>query len=95
MRGESGHFIVCGLGQCGFRVARLLRRMDEPVTAISLRTRDDWVRQAEADGVRVLQGDARDVALLDSAGLAGARALIAATDQDRSEERRVGKECRL
>ena len=82
MDDRSEHIIVCGMGQCGFRVACLLRRLGRQVTAISLATREDWIRQAEAEGVRVLVGDARDAHLLDQAGIAAARGLIAATDQD-------------
>ena len=79
---KRGHVVVCGLGHVGYRAVHLLRRLGEEVTAITLPTRDDWVRSAEAAGVRVLVGDARDGALLIDAGVEGAVALIAATDHD-------------
>src|SRR5947208_3268458 len=77
-----GHFVVCGMGQVGYRVTSLLLDLGEKVSVITLPTRSDWVRTVEARGVRVLVGDARDDALIAEAGIDEARALIAATDQD-------------
>jgi Trk K+ transport system NAD-binding subunit len=70
------------MGNVGYRVVQLLRRLGEPVTVVSGPTRDEWLRVAAEDGVRILRGDARDEALLAQAGLAEARAVIAATDDD-------------
>jgi Trk K+ transport system NAD-binding subunit len=78
----AGHFIVCGMGQVGYRIVQLLQRLGERVTVISLASRDDWLRDAEASGARVMTGDARDERLLLESGLLEARALIAATDRD-------------
>lgn len=78
----TNHVIVCGMGQVGYRVATLLRRLGEEVTVVTLAARPAWIRAAEADGVKVLTGDARDPEVLMAAGLQEARALIMATDQD-------------
>src|SRR5215211_7003736 len=78
----AGHFIVCGMGQIGYRVTDLLWRLGEQVVVITLAPRADWLREVQARGVRVLVGDVRDHALLTEADVAGARALIAATDKD-------------
>lgn len=78
----QGHVIVCGMGQVGYRIVTLLRRLGEPVAVITQATRNDWVRDARASGVEVLMGDGRDAQLLCEAGVDGARALIAATDHD-------------
>jgi Trk K+ transport system NAD-binding subunit len=71
------------MGQVGYRVVDLLLRLGEPVQVITLTSpRDGWIREVQERGVTVLIGDARDPILLAQAGLDGARALIAATDQD-------------
>jgi Trk K+ transport system NAD-binding subunit len=78
----SGHFIVCGLGDVGYRIVELLQRLGEPVTVITERALEDRLRAADAFGVRVIVGDARSDRLLREAGLGAAKGLIAATDKD-------------
>src|SRR5450432_2870912 len=78
----AGHFIVCGMGQSGYRIVSLLLRLGEKVTVIAQEVRDEWRKATLARGVEVIQGDARDVTLLIQAGLAKASALIATTDND-------------
>lgn len=78
----SGHIIVCGMGNVGFRVVELLHRLGESVVAITEQIREERRLAAEAQGIRVLLGDARSDALLLAADLASAKALIAATDKD-------------
>jgi len=79
---EPGRFIVCGMGQCGYRIVRLLLRLGEPVTVIALEVRDEWRRAVESRGGVVHIGDARDADVLVRFGLVNAKALIAATDND-------------
>jgi Trk K+ transport system NAD-binding subunit len=76
------HIIVCGLGHVGYRIVDLLLSLGEPVTVVTLQTREEWVEDVEERGATVLRGDARDQRLLEKAGLLQARALIAATDVD-------------
>ncbi len=78
----TGHVIVCGLGRVGHGIAELLLRAGEQVTIVTLDARDEWVRAVTARGARVMRGDARDGERLAEAGIAGARALIAATTDD-------------
>lgn len=78
----TGHCIVCGLGDIGYRVVELLHRLGETVTVVTLAAREERRRAAEARGVRVLLGDARVEQLLLDAGLASAKLVIAATDAD-------------
>jgi Trk K+ transport system NAD-binding subunit len=78
----SGHIIVCGMGDVGYRVVELLHRMGESVVVVTEKVHDDRRRMAEAFGVRVILGDARDDRRLHEAGLASAKAVIAATGQD-------------
>ncbi len=78
----AGHFIVCGMGDVGYRIVELLHRLGESVVVITERVRDERRQTAEAFGVRILLGDARNDRLLEEAGLATAQAVIAATGED-------------
>ncbi|HSF43563.1 MAG TPA: NAD-binding protein [Thermoanaerobaculia bacterium] len=78
----SGHSIVCGLGDVGYRIVELLHRLGETVVVITEEVREERRQTAEAFGVRVIVGDARNDRLLLEAGLESARALVAATDED-------------
>lgn len=78
----TGHCIVCGMGDIGYRVVELLHRLGEEVVVITSEAREERRRIAEALGVRIVTGDARVDQNLHEAGLASARLLIAATDQD-------------
>jgi Trk K+ transport system NAD-binding subunit len=78
----KGHFIVCGMGRVGFRIVELLVRLGEPVTVINKILREEWQREAQEWGVRIITGDARDERLMEEAGIQTARALIVATDSD-------------
>ncbi len=78
----SGHIIVCGMGDVGYRVVELLHRLGEKVVVITLGADGDRLRRAEAFGVEIIVGDARDDQRLQQAGLGSAKAVVAATDQD-------------
>jgi Trk K+ transport system NAD-binding subunit len=70
------------MGHVGWRVAKLLRRLGEDVTIVTLEARGDWRALAERAGIGVVIGDARDESLLAGIGLPAARAVVATTDQD-------------
>jgi len=36
------HFIVCGMGQSGYRIVNLLLRLGERVTVVAQEARDEW-----------------------------------------------------
>jgi len=78
----TGHYIVCGMGHLGYRIADLLLRLGEGVAVITEGSREDWVGDVEARGARIVRGDARSAARLRDAGIDGARALIAAIKLD-------------
>lgn len=77
----EGHFVVAGLGGIGFRLARELVRNGEIVVAIEQREDGEFVQAARELGP-VIQGNAKTVESLRKAGVGGAKALIAATDDD-------------
>ncbi|MEQ1933255.1 MAG: NAD-binding protein, partial [Fimbriimonadaceae bacterium] len=74
--------LVCGLGQVGFRVARLLAQTGHQVTAVSLDLRQEFEDQLLNLGVKIKRGDARAESSLFDAGIIDADALIACTDDD-------------
>ena len=90
MRGEAwqkvlastmhDHVILCGLGHVGFRVAQELLRQDEDFAVLSKASK--FVEQVRRQDVPVLEGDARDETLLEDAGVARARCIVVATDDD-------------
>ena len=79
---EGGHVVLCGLGRIGRGILDLLRRLGERVTVITLPSLADARDPAPDEDLRILKGDARDEGLLAQGGLARAKALIAATDDD-------------
>ncbi|MDP9122305.1 MAG: NAD-binding protein [Acidobacteriota bacterium] len=78
----SGHVIVCGMGDVGYRVVELLHRLGESVQVVTAQARPERRLAAEAHGISVAIGDARAEELLLEAGLLEAKALLAATDND-------------
>lgn len=78
----AGHCIVCGMGDVAYRVVELLHRLGEEVVVIAREVRDDRRRMVDARNIRILTGDARNEQLLQEAGLAAAKAVVAATGED-------------
>ncbi len=78
----SGHSIVCGMGDVGYRIIELLHRLGEDIVVVTQEASEERLADANARGIRILRGDARNEQLLLEADLASARAVIASTDQD-------------
>jgi Trk K+ transport system NAD-binding subunit len=79
---DSGHIIVCGLGNVGFRVVQELHRQGERVVVIE-RTRDTaFIPTARRLGVAVIVGDATVAEVLRQAHTAQAKAVVAATSNE-------------
>ncbi len=74
--------IVVGLGQVGFRVASLLRRLGEQVTVITLDGRAEFLEAVRNSGAQIIEGDARSERVLVESGIATAKALICTSDND-------------
>src|SRR3954468_10208066 len=76
------HVIVCGLGRVSLRVVmQLLESGYEPVV-IERDWESEFVERTLNLKVPVIKGDARELATLRQAGLARARAIVAAVDDD-------------
>ncbi|MEI8289184.1 MAG: NAD-binding protein [Verrucomicrobiota bacterium] len=76
-----GHIVVAGLGSIGFRVMRELARRGETVVAIEREANGRFLEPARAWGP-VIVGNARLPETLRKAGAAGAKAVLAITDDD-------------
>ncbi|MGE0775188.1 MAG: YbaL family putative K(+) efflux transporter [Sphingomonadaceae bacterium] len=72
----QGHVILVGYGRVGHLIARELKNRGRPFIVIE--DQPDTVRQAEADGVEILNGDALDPRTLEAAGIAQAGKLLIA-----------------
>jgi voltage-gated potassium channel len=76
----SDHFIICGFGRVGRQVARDLRGATTRHVVIDNNTENR--EAARAIGVPYIEGEAADEELLERAGIARARGVIACVDSD-------------
>jgi voltage-gated potassium channel len=74
------HYIICGYGRVGRRVAEEFRASG--VQYVVLDFHEDAIAAANARGELLIQGDATEDEDLERAGLAHARGLVAASDND-------------
>jgi Trk K+ transport system NAD-binding subunit len=79
---DSGHVVVCGLGNIGFRVVEELVKSQERVVVIEQDRDSRFVATARRLGVPVLIGDATVSPVLRQANVGQSRAVIAATSDD-------------
>lgn len=79
---DSGHVIVCGLGNIGFRVVEELVQAKERVVVIERELAGRFVATARRLGVAVIIGDATVREVLRQAHADSARAVVAATSDD-------------
>lgn len=73
--------LVCGLGHTGYRVVLRLLELGRSVAALNFDFNAE-VRWLEERGVPVIVGDFRQRAVLEQAGVAGAAAVVACTDDE-------------
>jgi Trk K+ transport system NAD-binding subunit len=79
---ESGHIIVCGLGNVGFRVVEELRTLGELVVAIEQDAGNPFIPSARRLGAAVILGNAVVPEVLRQAHAESARAVVAATSNE-------------
>jgi Trk K+ transport system NAD-binding subunit len=79
---ESGHIVVCGLGNVGFRVVKELLDCDQQVVVIE-RSRDNaFIGTCRRMGAAVIVGDATLLEVLKQARAGATRAVVATTTND-------------
>ena len=79
---DSGHVVVCGLGNVGFRCVEELVRLGHPVVAIETVNDNPFAETVRRLGSAVIIGDATVPAVLKLARVSTARAVIAATESE-------------
>jgi Trk K+ transport system NAD-binding subunit len=79
---ESGHVVVCGLGNLGFRVVEELLKADEKVVVIEPSRDSRFLATVRRLGAAVVPGDATLPDVLRQARSATARAVVAATGDE-------------
>jgi Trk K+ transport system NAD-binding subunit len=79
---DSGHVIVCGIGNVGFRVVEELLKQGERVVAIERSPTNAFIATARRQGVPVVIGEATVPEVLQQAHAATARAVVAATSKE-------------
>ncbi|MFO0824908.1 MAG: NAD(P)-binding protein [Gemmataceae bacterium] len=79
---DSGHIVVCGLGNVGFRLVNELTEMGERVVAIDAKDDGQFIATVRRKGVPTFIGDATVVEVLRQVRAADARAVIAATSNE-------------
>lgn len=78
----QNHVIICGIGKVGYRVALELLRLEREVVAIDANPACRFIERAQALGIPVLVGDARQPETLMKAGVERADAVIPCTDDE-------------
>jgi voltage-gated potassium channel len=76
----DNHFIICGYGRVGQRVAEEFRAADVPFVVLDFH--ENAVTAAQEDGTLLVEGDATKDENLRKAGLDRAQGLVAASDDD-------------
>ena len=82
---KSASFVICGLGNVGYRAFHLLQKLGyEDITIITEPTAPEWMEKVRQAGAKLVTGDARNPRCLEMANISEATALIAATNNDRA-----------
>jgi voltage-gated potassium channel len=76
------HFVVVGAGKVGLRIIKGLVELREPVVAIERVANSPFLDEVHDLHVPVITGDGRQRKTLEEAGVAHARAIIVASDDD-------------
>jgi Trk K+ transport system NAD-binding subunit len=76
------HVIVVGVGKVGYRVIQGLTALGEAVVAVERRADAQFIEEVQALGVPIIPGNGRSPKVLEQAGVAHARSIILATDDD-------------
>jgi Trk K+ transport system NAD-binding subunit len=76
------HFVVVGVGKVGYQVIKHLLELRESVVAIEMASGSPLLGELFDKGVPVIQGNARQMSVLEQAGVRQARAVIVTTSDD-------------
>lgn len=81
---RKGHYIICGLGGVGIKVAQQLVQQGHAVAVIERNPNNRFLSTARSQHIPIIVADASLPLTLNAANLAQASALVAATEDDMS-----------
>jgi hypothetical protein len=76
------HVVICGLSNKGYHLAQAFTAQGQHVVLIELDEDNPYVDICRDEGLVVLMGDATDIGILEKAGVAKAKHVIAVTEDD-------------
>lgn len=76
----ENHYIICGYGRIGHRIAEVLREAEIPLVVVE--NRDESIERVRGDRILYVQGNAQEESVLKEAGIERARGLICALSKD-------------
>lgn len=76
----ENHYIICGYGRIGHRIAEVLKEAQIPVVVVE--NRDSSIDRVRGDRILYVQGNAQEESVLKEAGIERARGLICALSMD-------------
>lgn len=78
----NGHYIICGYGRIGHRIAEVLSEAELPLVIVE--QKPESITRIQGDKLFYVEGDAQDENTLKKAGLNRAKALICALSSDQN-----------
>ena len=94
-RSQSGHVVICGLGQKGLTLARDYRRKQRWVVIIEKDSQNELLSLCEHENIYYIIGDAAEAAVLEEARVEHAREVIVVTPDDETNLRIAMQLCGL
>lgn len=76
----KNHYIVCGYGRIGHRIAEVLKEAEIPLVVVE--NRESSIDRVRGDRILYVEGDAQEEQILKQAGVERARGLICALSKD-------------
>ncbi|MDX1639411.1 MAG: potassium channel protein [Balneolaceae bacterium] len=76
----ENHYIICGYGRIGHRIAQVLKQADIPVVVVE--NRDSSIERIKEDRLLYVEGDAQEESVLIEAGIQRAKGLICTLSRD-------------
>lgn len=76
----DNHYIVCGYGRIGHRIAHVLREANIPIVVVE--NRDTSIERVKEDKFLYVEGDAQEESVLKEAGIERAKGLICTLSRD-------------
>ena len=80
--GRSGHVVLCGLNELGFRTLEQLHRLGDDVVVVTRGADEALVEGARELGASIVEGSYRNASVLRAAGVPSASGMVITEDDD-------------